>query len=785
MSTIKIYKTNITPDRNALVDDLGTYLASLEPTYANSTFQYIQLSTDISIKVDLEQEMQAEEIGNYVDLLQDGKHFYFFIMKSVWKSTKTVELSLSIDSVNTFKGDFTFNKKTNIIRQHKNRIKTITYANSKAEQDHYFQEGQGEYTLIIFNDPNLIGKSTVGFQWTGEVTFNDPYNKVEIRNLTFNPENGDIIITWFEDIVNETLAEINDVMIRYVANQFVRDIDTIPEGINAPLYHKSVEDTVITDNDSELNWYLIYKNQNDPDPDLDINPVDCFICADEPISISTSTDIVVDRDVLEYGKYYLIYPSDNGNTVITFRDSYGNAIVVGTDVAGNDRYGMVITKTQSGFSYFRFTADGQTIHGSEYDFNGSVETTSLKLETAQNYINARAVAALPVNPSYKPGVSLSTITTIGQYTINSIKSLVRTDPKLIKVIKLPYCPIQDITDTAVVALEQGFLRLVDQNIKFDNTFDSNVNVYDVLAVDLDNILYTELRDEDDYYESKLYNSELYTPKFIYDSFGFNFELQNLANTPTKTTIDFTTSSTINSAFMFTFPEYKLKYSTQDYDNILTVRRNNEITLYNNAYINYIKTGYNYDVKNKNTQIATSWISAGIQIAGSVLGFVAGGATGGLSSVAAIGLATSATATIASNISNDIKAERSLQQKLDEARNQATSVSGSDDIDLLTKYSGNKAKLAIYKASDNIMKHAADLFYYCGYAANKQDIPNTTSRYWFNYIQCEPVFNEEETSIYKNYLDDIKARYNAGITVYHAHNNNYDWSQTHENWEIDL
>ena len=123
MSTIKIYKTNITPDRNALVDNLSTYLSSLTPAYSNDTFQYIQLSTDISIKVELDQEMQVQEIGNYVDLFQDNKHFYFFILKSNWKSTKTIELSLSIDSVNTFKDDFTFNKKTNIIRQHKDRIK--------------------------------------------------------------------------------------------------------------------------------------------------------------------------------------------------------------------------------------------------------------------------------------------------------------------------------------------------------------------------------------------------------------------------------------------------------------------------------------------------------------------------------------------------------------------------------------------------------------------------------------------------------------------------------------
>ena len=325
--------------------------------------------------------------------------------------------------------------------------------------------------------------------------------------------------------------------------------------------------------------------------------------------------------------------------------------------------------------------------------------------------------------------------------------------------------------------------MIDLNIKFDNVFKANVNPFDVLTVELPEITYTELRN--DYYESKLYSSELYAPKFIYDSFNLNFELQNMATIPTEFNVDFTTTSTINSTFMFTFPEYELKYSGQDYDNILVVRRNNEITLYNNAYINYIKTGYNYDVKNKNIQSTQGWISAGLQIAGSVISFLAAGATGGLSAVAAIGLATSATVTIANNISNDVKAERSIQQKLEEARNQATSVSGSDDIDLLTKYSNNKAKLAIYKASDNVMKHAADLFYYCGYAANRQDIPNTTSRYWFNYIQCEPVFNEEETSIYKNYLDDIKARYNAGITVYHDHNNTYDWGQTHENWEINL
>ena len=80
---------------------------------------------------------------------------------------------------------------------------------------------------------------------------------------------------------------------------------------------------------------------------------------------------------------------------------------------------------------------------------------------------------------------------------------------------------------------------------------------------------------------------------------------------------------------------------------------------------------------------------------------------------------------------------------------------------------------------------ADLFYYTGYKHNKLEKPNLTSRYWFNFIQCSPVFNEEGASPYNDYIDDIKARYEAGITVYHSHNGVYDWDQELENWEVSI
>lgn len=83
------------------------------------------MSTDISIKIDAVQTYVTESIGNYCVITQDGRTWYFFIMKANWKAEHTVELELSIDSLNTFAGEYEFNDKTSIIRQHADRYERI------------------------------------------------------------------------------------------------------------------------------------------------------------------------------------------------------------------------------------------------------------------------------------------------------------------------------------------------------------------------------------------------------------------------------------------------------------------------------------------------------------------------------------------------------------------------------------------------------------------------------------------------------------------------------------
>ena len=240
------------------------------------------------------------------------------------------------------------------------------------------------------------------------------------------------------------------------------------------------------------------------------------------------------------------------------------------------------------------------------------------------------------------------------------------------------------------------------------------------------------------------------------------------------------------------------YKESDYEPYLIINRNNEETIYSNDYINYMRTGYNYDQKVRGQQATMSLLGVGISAASAVGQFLipeynVNKATGRKTSPSTSATAravkgfslTSAISTVASTISSIsnavysyIQAGQQIEQKQYELQQQATSVIGSDDLDLLSDYNGNRLKIITYKLRPEDEKLVADLFYYTGYKHNKLEKPDLQSR-------CSPVFNEEGDTPYNDYIDDVKARYESGITVYHSHNGSYDWNQELENWEVSI
>ena len=115
--------------------------------------------------------------------------------------------------------------------------------------------------------------------------------------------------------------------------------------------------------------------------------------------------------------------------------------------------------------------------------------------------------------------------------------------------------------------------------------------------------------------------------------------------------------------------------------------------------------------------------------------------------------------------------------------QGTSVQGSEDIDILTAISGNKAKVVYYELSD-IMKNAMwDLFHYCGYATNEQKVPVVNTRLYFNFIQGEIIL--KDYTFNEDIAKAIVEKWNQGITFMHWVNGAYDLNQEYENFETSL
>ena len=80
MSTLTLYRTQLTPAKNALVDELSTYLQDCI-IYGPVDIQYQKPALDLAIKLTIPQaQLTHQEIGNYASLVQDGQTFYYFIL---------------------------------------------------------------------------------------------------------------------------------------------------------------------------------------------------------------------------------------------------------------------------------------------------------------------------------------------------------------------------------------------------------------------------------------------------------------------------------------------------------------------------------------------------------------------------------------------------------------------------------------------------------------------------------------------------------------------------------
>lgn len=775
-------------------------------------FQYIKHELNLIIKIDKEQsQINKTDSSQWtycsIKNSDDTRTYYYYIVGMSWRAKSTIAIQLSMDTIATFWYEIqnSLDDDTNVIREHRDRF--------------YYIDGQ--------------------------------------------------------------LHE-NDILIR--------KIDPISEGIQVD-NKKMIQDKPINDDNIPLTinkWYLIYRTEVNS-IDLSDIPIKCYLCSDKDINLQANGVNYLDTKQLNKQTiYYFCNESFNGNGGVAFQNNLNENLAWNL----NDKNtGATVPTTCRVIKVFydndvwKISALAYTDSNNNYNTagtrNATISTGNTIIELTDGMTKGYSLVGLTIdenNDYYQYlyyGREFASVIYVNGGTVvwKSIKSVDRTMSNLNTIIELPYCPSDEISydtvnhiynyDSSIWEWSNEFdqLKLIDLNSEFYRNLVQQYQIPDMVY----NIKESEIATvtNNNILESKIYHSDFSQLKYVYDSFSMTLDRERVNVTSDLTTapemgIGYKQSNNITSNLLF-----DIKFDGQDtsykklgdIDPIILATRNNEVTIYQDAYINYMRTGYNYDKKAKtisNTQqainfagsVGQSILSGGVGIrnliginpnisrlrkiaeeSNQMIGYnladinkqiIAGGLNESIGSamaqhylnsseqrgrdysmavsnkINALGagtqLAISNSFSIVGTISNAIatrqQQENSMNAKLAELQSQSASTVGSNDLNLLNYYNGNKLHEMKYEISDSMKKPIFDMFYYLGYTTNLQKKPDLYTRHVFNYIMCEPEFKPDGRVIFNEYLMDIKARFASGLTIWHDETINDYGCNNIEKWIFD-
>ena len=719
-----------------------------------------------------------------------------------------------MDVLNSFEWDtyYEVSDKTLVKRQHKNRFSNVTTWTYTSDPVDISDE-----TIQMRIQTPLMANARIKSVSNAMITVIGGTVTADLNvtlNYTNNNNSGYVIAT-----ITSSGTQTIKFSFTYTVYAYMAQVDLKSEGINPPLY--KVNEVDFPDQ-SGTTWSLLYKNKNDPDPNNLVNPVDCFLypARDLTIQIPSSGAKLDTNNTIDSG--WMIF-SDQHNTPIpsfmvnneSLSPSYTAGSVNGTYTATAIAFKKIGTQISVQFCSYgtRMVTQPQPPYYHGEDFCTWVDKgsySSILVNTSAQSLRYNKQTSLPSTKTamnnIRPASQATSTVTLGtgvlSENIHSKDSIDRTDAKNIKLITLPYCPTLITVSSANVVLGNEWwytnntLQLRDLNTKFKNTIETS---YPHQIADLVWSTYQETLDgtgDRINKDPKLYHSDFYYKKFVYDSFSKIFRTECLdweeslrasKDTP-RFAFEFVTSRNIVSKFLFIFPEYTTgKKGIEDYDNMLAVARNNEEVLYNSQYLNYLRTGYNYDLKTKERNTAAGAAGIGISLATLVgsMALTASGVGAGIGVAGIVGSVAGLAGSAISLAKTTAQAEENIQRKLQESQNQAVSVNAADDYDLLEAYSGNMAKMCTYQVSTAMRDALDDMFYYAGYVVNEQYKPDVNIRYWFDFLQADLVITYTE-NLSKEIIELIKKKFSEGVTFFHCHTFNgvrkWDLAQEKENWE---
>lgn len=734
-STLTLYmNSGMKQENNYIVEYIGQYLRmNAEGSRVIENFQYIKNpASSQAFKVNIPQDGYNNSVVDYASLLQDGDMYYYFIVDAKWTSQDCLTLVAVLDTLNTFQDQYSLTDRSNIERQHVDRVK-------------------------------LIGERPTG-------------------------DSIDEVVT---NVISTTREELQPEMLMTRKEVLSGDL---------PI-------------DNRYTWYLIYQtNTSSGNPEI-------LMCADKDINVGTesgTTEYIVTAADLKnglparmvFGKFKAIINTDESETI-----NMNGSLSISIDPKSTDNLSITYMPFD-GLGYIPERRTGRV----RIQLDG---TTSLKVyNTSGPNFNQPYVEE---NSSY---------TLIGRAVCTSIDTIDRTMSNLYKVIECPYCPLDlQITNGAITGIPTGWKYDQSQNkLSCDNLsyeFPERVawteeNVMNLIAGQVIKAQRAKLsqysrKDHQDGVEGnvvdpKTYISTLRSYNFVYDAVTWSLipedlVIPNKSARPDLIRMYYKQSNNISSdcGFRFDIPEFTMRHR-QYFDQYMFSARSNELPLYSSDWINYQRNGYNYDKKANTLRTASDIVgifggavATGASSAGQILAFQNRGEVAALKEYKNIveydlqGNATypnkrrlkelqapfvtgliGAGVNIAAGITNAVlshyQRENALEQKINEYKNRAFSVSSTGNHDLFKWYSGNKVILFEFEPREEVRELINDFFSLYGYAQGYYMVPDLDSRLWFNYCRgTVDIDNYKKKRSLEENKADIVQRFQQGVYKIHRVN----------------
>ena len=693
---IKLYKTDLRPELNEVFDDIALFLADLQPKHQWPNVKYTKPELDIMIKLPLDGNFYHLGQFDYCDLFdeQANRHYYYYILNTNWKAKQTLQLQLSMDTLNTFWQEIKagLGPNTHVTRRYFDRWKKV---------------GAKAYPLI----------------------------------------------------------------------------DKRPEDISAPPMVQIAKPKVVG---SDEHWTLVYMTEYSDKQSLSENPTTCLALPEKVHKLSGSVSDVLTPTSFPNGTAVCLDYAHTPHAVI----SHG---IINFELKSDADWAMLYFSANA-ITLLRHDGNGETTNDIP---SVSISKTNVAYKQPSGYTTSAPHKYWQWdNPVY--------FTTAQLNTFKAWYKQFKTDPRLIKIIELPYAPF-DYTETDGIfnvpngwkADSYGALRLIDAD-KAD--FKSSVASFGNLAPE-PFVIADVINDEGilkkanpEEYETKLWNSSYYSLKYVYDGSAKPIKLEefeHLATPDYSLSIDFNSSTGMDNSIGFQFKCGEQLDS--DFGDWLISNRTTEVPYYTNEYLNYLRYGKAVDERNKAYSIASTVVGGlgstaqtSASLAFAINGAALKGLTGGVGAMigGGVGLISGAIAT-ASSIA---RANDQINSKIDQYTHQASSVSSSNDLSVFKKYGKNKLLQVEYQPTKELRDSIGRYFNLYGYSCDEYGVPNWNTRIWSEYYVMEPDF--WMSYIEKDYEDDIAARMKAGFRLLHRVNTNdqsglYDFDSEYENFERSL